>query len=163
MALGQAARTLQAGKGLKKSKLSNTATLRAAMSLAQGNAMAEAMLRANSFAMEAGGDQRNMNALLAMYGSKGHMSAANINPTGQIMRNAGINQSAMDAKAARKAKGLKGRLKRGKGRPVEGPGSPGWQGKGQEVEGGGNGGAGDGGDLDAGGGWGGDPSGGFLV
>jgi len=130
MALGQAARTLQSGSGLVKGKLSKTSALRAAMSLAQGNAMAEAMLRAPTFAINASGDQRNMNALLSMYGSKGHMSAANVNPTGQLMRNAYATQEMIDAKKAKREKGVRGRLKSGKGRPVEGPNSPGWQGMG---------------------------------
>jgi len=36
----------------------------------------------------------------------------------------------INEKALKRAKGLQGRLKSGKGRPVEGPGSPGWQGMG---------------------------------
>lgn len=176
MALGQAARTLQSAPGLAKKKLSNASTLRLAMSLAQGNVMAEAMLAAPSFAINANADQRNMKALLAMYGSKGHMSAANVTPTGQLLANATRTEQEMNEKALKRAKGIQGRLKSGKGRPEEGPGSPGWpepQGMGDPggptdpfgdpLGGGDSGGGLDGGDPGSSGGWGGDPSGGFDV
>jgi len=127
MPMRQAAATLQGPYqqyGLKRGRLSNLGALRMAMSLGQANALSQAALLAPSYRIQAEGDQRAMNALLNAYGNKAQMGAAQVTPTGQIMKSAGITQERMANKAITRARGIEGRLRSGKGRPQSvGPGS----------------------------------------
>jgi len=119
MAINQARATLQAGAGL-----SSTNIMGLANTLAKQNAQAEALLMMPSQLIQATGDQRMANALNNMYGARGQIRAAKVVSSQGKRYNAAKGETAMDAQG--KAKGLRNKLRLRKGKPGEGPGSPGW-------------------------------------
>lgn len=120
MPLGQAGRTLQAGVG-SRPRISNTNLRRLTMSMAQGNALAEATLAMPDIMMMQNDDMRELNAIQNMYGSSRQAGKMSVRPTRQMFKNAFAAKAAAKARKPKKEKGLRGRALRGKGRPMETP------------------------------------------